>query len=146
MSDMRRENIFATWQICLCAPPFTQLTLNKYFEMSFDVLLTYFSYDLTTVSTSLLWEALSFFVDIAIAVKCILRVPLLMKMLGYTQVPRFDIQLEFSNHFTVNPLFTLDIFICSFCKCIQHTTRGQSKFPLSKLWCCYIFIVLKCWW
>ena len=48
--------------------------------------------------------------------------------------------------FPLNPLFALDIFICSFRKCIQHTTRGQSKFPLSKLWCCYIFIVLKCWW
>ena len=46
----------------------------------------------------------------------------------------------------VNPLFALDIFICSFHKCIQHTTRGQSKFSLLKLRCCYIFIVLKCWW
>ena len=46
----------------------------------------------------------------------------------------------------LNPLFALDIFICSFHNCIQHTTRGQSKFPLSKLWCCYIFIVLKYWW
>ena len=33
----------------------------------------------------------------------------------------------------VNPLFALDIFICSFHKCIHHTTRGQCKFPLSKL-------------
>ena len=49
-------------------------------------------------------------------------------------------------HFTVNPFFALDIFICSFRKCIQHTTRGQSNFPLSKLCCCYIFIVLKYWW
>ena len=47
---------------------------------------------------------------------------------------------------TVNPFFTLDIFICSFRKCIQHTTRGQSNFPWSKLCCCYIFIVLKYWW
>ena len=46
----------------------------------------------------------------------------------------------------LNPLFALDIFICSFCKCIQHTTRGQSNFPWSKLCCCYIFIVLKYWW
>ena len=46
----------------------------------------------------------------------------------------------------LNPFFALDIFICSFRKCIQHTTRGQSNFPLSKLWCCYIFIVLKYWW
>ena len=45
----------------------------------------------------------------------------------------------------LNPFFALDIFICSFRKCIQHTTRGQSNFPLSKL-CCYIFIVLKYWW
>ena len=43
-------------------------------------------------------------------------------------------------------MFALDIFICSFRKCIQHTTRGQSNFPLSKLCCCYIFIVLKYWW
>ena len=35
--------------------------------------------------------------------------------------------------FSVNPLFALDVFICSFHKCIQHTMRGQSKFPLSKL-------------
>ena len=33
----------------------------------------------------------------------------------------------------VNPFFALDIFICSLRKCIQHTTRGQSNFPLSKL-------------
>ena len=33
----------------------------------------------------------------------------------------------------VNPLFALDIFICSFHKCIQHTMRGQSNFPLLKL-------------
>ena len=46
----------------------------------------------------------------------------------------------------INPLFALDIFICSFRKCIQHTTRGQSNFPLSKLCCCYIFIELKYWW
>ena len=53
----------------------------------------------------------------------------------------------FTNEVTqVNPLFALDIFICSFRKCIQHTTRGQSNFPLSKLCCCYIFIVLKYWW
>ena len=45
-----------------------------------------------------------------------------------------------------NPFFALDIFICSFCKCIQHTTRGQSNFLWSKLCCCYIFIVLKYWW
>ena len=38
-------------------------------------------------------------------------------------------------HYTsfINPFFALDIFICSFHKCIQHTTRGQSEFPLSKL-------------
>ena len=53
---------------------------------------------------------------------------------------------HFYQFIAVNPLFALDIFICSFRKCIQHTMRGQSKFPLSKLWCCYIFIVLKCWW
>ena len=47
---------------------------------------------------------------------------------------------------TISPFFALDIFICSFRKCIQHTTRGQSNFPLSKLCCCYIFIVLKYWW
>ena len=46
----------------------------------------------------------------------------------------------------LNPFFALDIFICSFRKCIQHTTRGQSNFPLSKLCCCYIFIVLKYLW
>ena len=40
----------------------------------------------------------------------------------------------------VNLLFTLDIFICSFHKCIQHTTRGQSKFSLSKL--CFIVTYL----
>ena len=50
-----------------------------------------------------------------------------------------------------NPFFALDIFICSFHKCIQYTTRGQSNFPLSKLCCFYIFIVLKyqglvMWW
>ena len=45
-----------------------------------------------------------------------------------------------------NPFFALDIFICSFRKCIQHTTRGQSNFSWSKLCCCYIFIVLKYWW
>ena len=45
-----------------------------------------------------------------------------------------------------NPFFALNIFICSFRKCIQHTTRGQSNFPWSKLCCCYIFIVLKYWW
>ena len=48
--------------------------------------------------------------------------------------------------FSLNPFFALDIFICSFRKCIQHTTRGQSNFPWSKLCCCYIFIVLKYWW
>ena len=47
---------------------------------------------------------------------------------------------------SLNPFFALDIFICSFPKCIQHTTRGQSNFPWSKLCCCYIFIVLKFWW
>ena len=34
----------------------------------------------------------------------------------------------------INNLLALDIFICSFHKCIQDTTRGQSRFPLSKLW------------
>ena len=55
---------------------------------------------------------------------------------------------EFDINFTItiNPSFALDIFICSFRKCIQHTTRGQSNFPWSKLCCCYIFIVLKYWW
>ena len=48
--------------------------------------------------------------------------------------------------YSLNPLFALDIFICSFRKCIQHTTRGQSNFPLSKLCYCYIFIELKYWW
>ena len=51
-----------------------------------------------------------------------------------------------NNNKVLNPLFALDIFICSFRKCIQYTTRGQSKFSLSKLCCCYIFIVLKYWW
>ena len=64
-------------------------------------------------------------------------------------VPMLDISnpaVSSYQYRSINPLFTLDIFICSFHKCIQYTTRGQSKFPLSKLWCCYIFIVLKCWW
>ena len=39
--------------------------------------------------------------------------------------------LQQENH--INPFFALDIFICSFSKCIQHTMRGQSNFPLSKL-------------
>ena len=46
----------------------------------------------------------------------------------------------------INPFFALHLFICSFRKCIQHTTRGQSNFPLSKLCCCYLFIVLKYLW
>ena len=52
----------------------------------------------------------------------------------------------FLSSYICHPFFALDIFICSFRKCIQHTTRGQSNFPLSKLCCCYIFIVLKYWW
>ena len=40
---------------------------------------------------------------------------------------------NYSSTFESRHLFALDIIICSFCKCIQHTTRGQSKFPLSKL-------------
>ena len=36
--------------------------------------------------------------------------------------------------------------ICLIVTQIQHTMRGQSNFPLSKLCCCYIFIVLKYWW
>ena len=53
---------------------------------------------------------------------------------------------DVNSSYSLNPFFALDIFICSFHKCIQHTMRGQSNFPLSKLCCCYIFIVLKYWW
>ena len=56
------------------------------------------------------------------------------------------VTLKYTEASSLNPFFALDIFICSFRKCIQHTTRGQSNFPLSKLCCCYIFIVLKYWW
>ena len=54
-----------------------------------------------------------------------------------------EIWLYYQGAVWFNPFFALDIFICSFRKCIQHTTRGQSNFPWSKLCCCYIFIVLK---
>ena len=71
----------------------------------------------------------------------------LLYILGYHWLPLATIDLVLIiGNLTFNPLFALDIFICSFRKCIQHTTRGQSNFPLSKLCCCYIFIELKYWW
>ena len=63
-----------------------------------------------------------------------------------TWVPAKGLFTLFASPSKFNPFFALDIFICSFRKCIQHTTRGQSNFPLSKLCYCYIFIVLKYWW
>ena len=39
------------------------------------------------------------------------------------------VTLKYTEASSLNPFFALDIFICSFCKCIQHTMRGQSNFP-----------------